>query len=39
MITLQDADGKLKVEGGFCYAWRGGGGDFYNDDDNEWICL
>jgi hypothetical protein len=37
MITVQEGDGKLKVEGGLCYAWRGGG--FDNDDDDEWICL
>lgn len=38
MITVQEGDGKLKVEGGLCYAWRGVG-CFDNDDDDEWICL
>ena len=37
MITVQDANGKLKVEGGLCCAWRGGGG--FDNDDDEWICL
>jgi hypothetical protein len=34
MIIGQERDGKLKAEGGMCYAWRGGGGfDDYDDDD------
>jgi hypothetical protein len=37
MITIQERDRKLKVEGGLYYAWRGGGGFDYDDD--EWTCL
>lgn len=39
MITVQEIDGQLNVEGGLCYAWRGGGGFDDDDDDDEWICL
>jgi hypothetical protein len=39
MIRVQEGDGQLKVEGGLYYAWRGGGGDGFKNDDDEWICL